>query len=78
MNLDITKYINKGLIKIRAIPNAKETKLVEDNGLRLYLHAPPEKDKANLEVIKFFKKEFGLKVKIEVGLRNRNKVLRIL
>ena len=76
--MNIAKYINNGLIKIKAIPNAKENKLVEDNGLRLYLHSPPEKDKANLEIIKFFKKEFGLKVKIEAGLRNREKVLRVL
>ena len=76
--MELSKHINNGLFKIKVLPNAKETKLVEDNGLRLYLHSPPEKDKANLEIIKFFKKEFGLKVKIEAGLRNRNKVLRVL
>ena len=76
--MDLPKHINNGFIKIRAVPNAKENKLVEDNGLRLYLHSPPEKDKANLEIIKFFKKEFNLKVKIESGLRSREKVLRVL
>ena len=76
--MDLPKHINNGFIKIRAVSNAKENKLVEDNGLRLYLHSPPEKDKANLEIIKFFKKEFNLKVKIESGLRSREKVLRVL
>ncbi len=51
----------------------------EENGrLKLYLKAPPDKNKANLELIKFFKKELGLVVEIKSGVTSREKVLRIV
>ncbi len=91
---EIKKYISNGLLKIKVVPNASRTELVEENdwnednkkdskkennkSLKLYLKAAPEKGKANQEVIKFFKKEFGLRVEIKSGLKSREKVLRVL
>ncbi len=67
------------LIKLKVIPNAGNTKLIEENGhLKLYLTAVPEKDKANQELIKFFKKTFKLVIEIKSGEKSREKVLRIL
>jgi uncharacterized protein len=64
---------------LRVIPNASRTSLKEENGkLKLHLQAVPEKGKANAAVIKFFKKEFGIKVEIKSGSRSRDKVLRII
>ncbi|MFH1682652.1 MAG: DUF167 domain-containing protein [Candidatus Woesearchaeota archaeon] len=75
MNLQI----KNNLLKIKVIPNSSRTELQETpEGLKLYLKAVPEKGKANAEVIKFFKKEFGLKVEIKSGEKSREKVLRIL
>jgi len=77
--MDINTYIQNGLLKIKVIPNSKQTELKEENNqLKLYLHAVPDKNKANLELIKFFKKEFGLRVQIHSGMKSREKVLRIL
>lgn len=77
--MDIKKYIENNLIKIKVNPNVKKTELKEENDkLKLYLKAVPEKDKANKELIKFFKKQFGLKVEIKSGRRNQDKVLSIL
>ena len=77
--MNITKYINSNSLKLKVIPNSSRTELhEEDNKLKLYLKAVPDKNKANHELIKFFKKEFHLKVEIKSGKRSREKVLRIL
>ena len=75
----IEKHLKEGQLKIRVIPNSKKTELMEDNNqLKLYLHAVPDKNKANLELIKFFKKELNLKVEIKSGMKSREKVLIVL
>ena len=77
--MDIQRYISNNLITIKVIPNSSRTEIKEeDNKLKLYLSAIPDKNKANTELIKFFKKEFKLNVEIKSGNKSRNKVLRIL
>ena len=77
--MDLTPYIKNGRLTLKVIPNARTTKLTEENdALKLYLHAPPEKDKANRELIRFFKQEFKHRVEIVSGLKSREKVLQIL
>jgi len=72
-------YIQDGKIRLKVIPQSGRTELVEENGkLKLYLKAAPEKNKANLELIKFFKKEFKLFVRIKSGETSREKVLEIV
>ena len=51
----------KDKFKIKVIPNSSQTKLVEiDGNIKVYLKSVPDKNKANMELIKFFKKEFGV------------------
>lgn len=77
--MDLNKYIRKGLIPVRVIPHAPQSKAVEDNGvLKIYLTSIPDKDKANLELIKFFKKEFNLRVRIKSGMKSREKVVEVI
>jgi len=77
--VDIQKHILNNLLLLKVIPNASQTKLIEeDHKLKLYLSAIPDKNKTNTQLIKFFKKEFNLKVEIKSGERSRQKVLRIL
>lgn len=77
--MNINNYIKNNLLKTKVIPNSSRTELKEENSiLKLYLKAVPEKGKANKEIIKFFKKEFGLKVEIKVGEKSRDKVLEIV
>ena len=79
MPLNLTSYIENNLLSIKVIPNSNRNELIEEeNGLKLYLNSVPDKNKANLALIKFFKKELGLVVEIKSGLRSREKVLRIL
>lgn len=77
--MDLTKYISeKKQLSLKVIPNAVRTEIVEDNGLRLYLQAVPEKGKANQAVIKFFKKKYGMTVRIIQGTKSREKVIAII
>ena len=74
--MDINKHIRDGKLKIKVIPHSGRTELKEDEGkLKLYLKAAPEKGKANAELIKYFKKEFKLSVRIKSGESSREKVL---
>ena len=67
-------------IRVKVTPNTNKTeiKAIENNILKINLKAPPEKDKANKELIKFFKKQFKLNVKIKTGKTNREKILEIV
>ncbi|MFH1276189.1 MAG: DUF167 domain-containing protein [Candidatus Woesearchaeota archaeon] len=76
---NLKPHIKKNLLSIKVIPNAKTTKLEEDNQqLKLYLKAVPEKDKANKSLIKYFKDQHKLNVRIKSGSKSRNKVLEIV
>ena len=77
--MEISFYVNNNFLSVKVIPGSGRTELKEENGkLKLYLKSPPDKNKANMELIKFFKKEYGLIVEIKSGLTGRNKMLRIL
>ena len=75
----LSSFIKNNIFSLRVIPNASSTKLIEENGrLKLYLKAQPQKGKANEALVKFFKKEYQLKVEIKSGKTSRDKVIRIL
>jgi len=77
--MNIQPHIQNNSLRLKVIPNSSKTELIEENGkLKLYLKAIPDKNKANMELIKFFKKEFGLRVEIKLGMKSREKVLRII
>ena len=65
----------KAIIK----PNSKETKIISDEGgtLTIAVRSPPEKGKANKELVRFLAKHFKRKVRIISGFRSKNKVLEI-
>ncbi|HLC74323.1 MAG TPA: DUF167 domain-containing protein [Candidatus Nanoarchaeia archaeon] len=71
-------FLNNKL-SVRVIPNAAKTEIVsiENNIVKVRIAAPPDKNKANVELLKFFKKEFDLKLKINSGATSRKKVLEI-
>ncbi|HIJ10735.1 TPA: DUF167 domain-containing protein [Candidatus Woesearchaeota archaeon] len=76
--MDIADYIIDDKVRIKVIPNSSRTELVDDNRLKLYLKAVPEKNKANMQIITFFKKKFNRKVLIKSGLKSREKVLLVI
>ena len=72
--------IKNNRVSIRVIPNASKTEVREitTESVKIAVAAPPDKNKANLELIKFFKKEFKLKVQIVSGEKSRSKVVEIM
>ncbi|MEK6809424.1 MAG: DUF167 domain-containing protein [Nanoarchaeota archaeon] len=77
--MDINKHFDNNKLKIKVIPHAGRTELKEEGGkLKLYLKSAPEKGKANAELIKFFKKNFKLSLRIKSGETSREKVLEII
>lgn len=65
-------------LSVKVIPNASKTELREvlsDGVQKIAVSAPPEKGKANEELLRFFKKELGRNVKIVGGETSRKKLL---
>jgi uncharacterized protein (TIGR00251 family) len=58
-------------------PKTEITGFDEGKGAyKMNVHALPEKGKANMEIIKFFKKKYKLDVKIVSGKTSKQKTLR--
>lgn len=43
---------------------------------RMSVHAAPKKGKANIEIVKFFRKEYGMNVEIISGFTSKQKLLK--
>lgn len=76
--LDFLKGKNK--IKIIAKPNSPKTEIIsydqEKDVLRLNVKAPAEENKANIEIIRFFKKLLKKNIRIISGLRSKEKIIK--
>jgi uncharacterized protein (TIGR00251 family) len=77
--MGINQYINNNYLKILVKPNSPKTEIIgwdeNKNALRVNIHAKPEDNEANTEVIKFFSKLLKKKVSIKSGTRSREKLL---
>jgi len=78
---DITKHIMNNRMTILAKPNAKRSEILgwdeSRKALRVAVAAPPDKDKANKELISFLSKLLKKKVEIIHGTKSREKMIRI-
>ncbi|MBI2130094.1 DUF167 domain-containing protein [Candidatus Woesearchaeota archaeon] len=72
---------DKEKIKIIAKPNSSKTEIIcydqEKGALRLNVKAHPEENKANIEIIRFFKRLLKKDVKIIYGLKDKEKTIKI-
>ena len=77
----IEKYIKGNKLKIIVKPNSPKNQITGYNesrqALKVNIKAPPEKGKANKEIIKFFTKILKKKIKITKGLKSKQKILEI-
>ncbi|MDD5254141.1 MAG: DUF167 domain-containing protein [Candidatus Nanoarchaeia archaeon] len=63
-------------LNIKVRPNSKKNDLIlKDGNYIVNIKAPPEDNKANLELIKFLSKKFNTKVRIKSGLTSKNKII---
>lgn len=77
----IKKYIKENKLKILVKPNSPKNQIIGYNksrqALKINIKAPPEKGKANKEIIKFFTKLTKKKVILTKGFKSKEKILRI-
>ncbi len=71
----------KGKFKILVKTNAEENKIsgydAEKNVWKIEVCAVPEKNKANIGIIKFLTKQFGRRVRIVSGLKSKEKICEV-
>jgi uncharacterized protein len=70
------------LVRVKAKPNAKQPKIVEeaDGSLTVHLKSPPAEGKANQELIELLARHFGVpksKVRLKSGASSRQKQIAI-
>lgn len=70
------------LLYIKVKPNSSKQKIESsgDNRYLIYLKSPPENDKANIELINFLSKEFGVphkNINIKRGRTSDKKIIEI-
>ena len=82
ITIDIEKYISNSYLPILARPNSPKTEIVgwdpEKKMLRVNVHAKPEDNEANVEIVKYFSKLLKRKIVIKSGTRSKEKLLQIL
>jgi hypothetical protein len=67
-------------LQVKVKPNARETKVLSEEGnvMTIAVAAPPEDNKANIELIKFLSRKLKKQVRIVSGFGNRSKTLEVL
>lgn len=66
------------MIEIIVKANAKENKIEKEGEIyKVSLKAKAKENEANFALIKLFKKELGLRVKIVSGLKSKRKLLEL-
>jgi len=79
--MNITKLIQNNTLRVIVRANASRNEIVkydaERDALRVNIAAPAKEGKANAELIKYFSKITGKKVRILSGKTNKNKLLRL-
>ena len=66
-------------VEVRVKTNCNRNNLfVKEGKYFLELNAKPKNNEANMELIKFFSKEFKIKVKIIRGLKSKNKLIDVV
>ena len=75
----INEILNKPKFKIIVKANSTKTEITgeKDNSILLNVAAPADKNKANLEIIKFFTKLLKKKVGIASGLKSKEKIIEV-
>ncbi|HSU72556.1 MAG TPA: DUF167 domain-containing protein [Candidatus Binatia bacterium] len=75
--MDLTHFVRNGKLSVHVKPNSSETRVTGFDKERVLIDvaAPPEDNKANLELLKFVKRQLGRPVLLKSGATSRDKVL---
>jgi len=79
--MNIENYANGKNVKIIVKTNMPKTEIIRydetKKALRVNVHAKPEDNEANIEIVKFFSKLLKKRVSIKSGTRSKEKLLKI-
>ncbi len=79
MDSKIEEILQKKKFKVIAKPNSKKTEIAgideRENAVKINVSAPADKNKANIELIKFLSKLLKKKARISSGLSSREKII---
>lgn len=79
--MNVKEHIKNNLLSVVVKPDSKKTEILDydsiKNAVIVSVSAPADKNKANIELIKFFSKLLKTKVSIKSGLKSKTKILRI-
>ncbi|MBI5880929.1 DUF167 domain-containing protein [archaeon] len=80
--MSIKDYIKSGTLSVHAKPNSPKTEVIgwdeSKKSLKIAVAAVPDKDRANIELLKFLKKETGMKPELISGHKSRDKKIRFV
>ncbi len=66
------------LITLKVKPNSNKNEILEKGEVwKVNIKSPPQDNKANIELIKFLKKELKKQVRIVRGFRSKEKVVEV-
>ncbi len=67
------------IIKIKVRPNSKtqDIEKIGESEYKVSLKEKAEDNKANIELLKLLKKQFGKEAKIIKGLKSKNKIVKV-
>ena len=65
-------------VKVHLSSGREEIVKINNDSYKIYLKKPAEDNKANIELLKLLKRQFGVEAKIIKGLKSRNKIVEIL
>ena len=78
--MDVSSYIKDSSLKIIVKPNSGKNEILgyisEKHAVKVAIKAPPEDNKANIEVIKFFNRLTKRQTRIISGLTSKEKLLK--
>lgn len=67
------------IIKAKVKPNSNFEKIekISENEYKINLNSAPDKNKANIELVKILKKHFKKDIKIIKGMKSRDKIVEV-
>lgn len=78
--MDISDYIKGSYLKIIVKPNSNKNEILgydnEKKAMKVSIKAPPENNRANIEIIKFFNRLTKKHTSIISGLTSKEKLLK--
>lgn len=80
MKKHIFNSVKDGYLRVKVLPASRSTEFreVKDDVVVISVKSPAEDNEANLELLKFLKKELGITFMIKSGKTGKNKLLKIV